>query len=51
LWESIEMQGADLPLTEAMKLELDRRIATDAADQTPAGDWPALKERLLKGDF
>ena len=51
LWESIEVEGNDLPVTDAMKRELDRRIAADTGDQQPAEDWADLKQKLLKGDF
>ena len=46
LWESIEANSADPPLTEAQKRELDRRLATDAANPRPVESWQDLKRKL-----
>ena len=52
LWEDIGTAGADdLPLTDAQKQELDRRIAGDKADPSPTEEWDVLKGKLLRGEF
>lgn len=48
LWDSVE--SADLPLTNVARRELDRRIAADDADLSPAEDWDALRAKLLRGE-
>ena len=51
LWEIVEIQDDELPLTDAQRTELDRRLAEAKADPQPAEDIDALSERLLRGDF
>ena len=51
LWEAIEPSSADLPLSDELRAELDRRLAEDEADPQPAEDWSALREKLLRGEF
>jgi len=51
LWESIDADSTEPPVTDAIKRELDRRIAADDADEQAAVQWPELKDKLLKGEF
>ena len=51
LWGTIELEDGDLPLTEAQRQELDRRVAADKADPQPAEDWDQLRGKLLRGEF
>jgi putative addiction module component (TIGR02574 family) len=46
LWDSIPPEGADVPLTEGQKAELDRRL--DDLEQNPdAGEsWEVVRARL-----
>jgi putative addiction module component (TIGR02574 family) len=51
LWESIEAASADPPLSEQQRRELDRRVASDAADPQPDEPWDDLRRKLLKGEI
>jgi putative addiction module component (TIGR02574 family) len=48
LWESIPEEGADIPLTEAQRAELDRRL--DDLERNPdAGEpWEVVRARLYE---
>jgi putative addiction module component (TIGR02574 family) len=48
LWQSIPEEGADVPLTDAQKAELDRRL--DGLEHNPdAGDpWEVVRARLYE---
>ena len=48
LWDSIREDADDLPLTDAMRAELDRRLAAHEADPTAAQDADVVLERLRK---
>jgi len=48
LWDSIPEEGADLPLTEAQKAELDRRLE-DLEHNPDAGEsWEVVRARLYE---
>ena len=47
LWDTIDRN--DISLTEAQAHELDRRIAEDDADTSPARPWSEVKRDLLNG--
>lgn len=50
LWDSIARDSqADLPITEAQKRELDRRIAAQDAGGLESYSWPEVKRWLLTG--
>jgi putative addiction module component (TIGR02574 family) len=46
LWESILPEGADLPLTEAQKAELDRRLEELEHDPDAGESWEVVRARL-----
>ena len=46
LWDSIPPEGADLPLTEAQKAELDRRLADLEHDPHAGESWEVVRARL-----
>jgi putative addiction module component (TIGR02574 family) len=48
LWDSIAADPEALPLTEAQKAELDRRLAEHEADPDSAVPWEEVRERLYK---
>ena len=54
LWDSIPEEGTDLPLSDAQRAELDRRI--EDLEQNPGAgeDWEIvrarLRERLKRGE-
>ena len=48
LWESITEEGADVPLTDAQKAELDRRL-DDLEGNPDAGEpWEVVRARLYE---
>lgn len=48
LWDSIATDPEALPLTEAQKAELDRRLEGHDADPDSAVPWEEVRERLYK---
>ncbi len=47
IWDSIAQFPEALELTEAQKLELDRRLESYEADPSAGVPWAELKARLL----
>src|SRR5205085_9611310 len=47
IWDSIAATAEDVPLTEAQKEELDRRLAAHQADPQARSPWEEVKARLL----
>lgn len=48
LWDSIAADPDGVPLTEAQKAELDRRLNEHEMDPDSAIPWEAVRERLYK---
>ncbi len=46
LWDSILEQQDELPLTDAQKRELDRRLERHQQDPTVGSTWGDVKQRL-----
>jgi putative addiction module component (TIGR02574 family) len=47
LWDSILPHADQVPLTEAQKQELDRRMAAyDAGDMPPGSPWEEIEQQL-----
>ena len=46
LWESILERQDELPLTDAQKQELDRRLENYQQDPTSGSTWQEVKQRL-----
>jgi putative addiction module component (TIGR02574 family) len=46
IWDSIAAEQESLPLTQAQKDELDRRLAAYEADPTAGSTWEEVKARL-----
>ncbi|PSB31870.1 addiction module protein [Stenomitos frigidus] len=46
LWDSILEQQDELPLTDAQKRELDRRLELYQQDPTAGSTWEDVKQRL-----
>ena len=46
IWDSIAGREEDLPLTEAQKLDLQRRIAAYEANPKAGSSWEEVKARL-----
>ena len=52
LWDSIAESSADIPLTDAQRAELDRRLAEHEADPDDVVPWEDVKASItarLKG--
>lgn len=48
IWESIEREVQDAPLTQAQSLELDRRIADSQARPDAVTPWEEVYERAMQ---
>jgi putative addiction module component (TIGR02574 family) len=48
LWDSIAAESDALPLTEAQRQEIDRRLAAHARDPQSAIPWEEVRARLLE---
>ncbi len=48
LWDSIVDHPDQVPVTEAQKTELDRRLKAYAKDRNGGSPWPAVRKRILK---
>jgi putative addiction module component (TIGR02574 family) len=46
LWDSILEQQEEIPLTEAQKQELDRRLENYQKNPTTGSSWEDVKKRL-----
>jgi putative addiction module component (TIGR02574 family) len=49
IWDSIAAEQDSVPVTEAQKEELDRRLAAMEASPDEGVPWEVLKEKLLGG--
>lgn len=47
IWESLEAEGAHLPLTEAQLAELERRLAEDETHPGNLVPWDQVKAETL----
>jgi putative addiction module component (TIGR02574 family) len=48
IWDSITADSAALPLTNAQRAELDRRLAEHETDPDDVVPWEELTERLKR---
>lgn len=46
IWDSIAAEADQLPLTEAQKQDLERRLADYQANPAAGSSWEEVKERL-----
>lgn len=46
LWDSISEQKEEIPLTQAQKQELDRRVKNYQKNPTNGSSWQEVKNRL-----
>ncbi len=49
IWDSISQIPEAVELTEAQRLELDRRLEAYRRDPTEGSPWAEVKDRILKG--
>ena len=48
LWDSVAAETGELPLTEAQKAELDRRLADVERDPGAGEFWEVVRERIAR---
>jgi len=48
IWDSIAAESSNLPITEAQRRELDRRLAAYRADPTVGASWEVVRARIRK---
>jgi len=48
IWDSIAENQEALPVTEAQRAELDRRLATHLRDPGSARPWPQVRDELTE---
>jgi putative addiction module component (TIGR02574 family) len=48
IWDTITDETDSIPLTEAQRAELDRRIAASKANPNEGATWDEVKARLLR---
>lgn len=48
LWESVRAESDNSPLTEAQKLELDKRLAAFELDGELGDTWENVRDRITK---
>ncbi|MBA2492046.1 MAG: addiction module protein [Gammaproteobacteria bacterium] len=48
LWDSIAAESAAIPLTEAQRAELDRRIAEHEANPDDVVSWEEVKASIIE---
>jgi putative addiction module component (TIGR02574 family) len=46
IWDSIALEEAEIPLTEAQRQDLERRIAAYEANPKAGSSWEEVKARL-----
>jgi putative addiction module component (TIGR02574 family) len=49
IWDSLSATPDNVPLTEAQKVELDRRLAACEPDPEAGADWEEVNVRLWGG--
>ena len=47
LWDSVVAEDSEIELTDAQKLELDRRLKSFEQDQDRGSSWVDVKARVL----
>lgn len=47
IWDSIAAESAELPLSEAQRQEIDRRLAAHEADPSAAVPWEQVRAEAL----
>jgi putative addiction module component (TIGR02574 family) len=47
LWDSVVAEGSEIELTDAQKLELDRRLKSFELDEDRGSSWADVKARIL----
>ena len=48
LWDSIADRPDSLPVTDAQRAELDRRLATHLKDPGATRSWPQVRDELKR---
>lgn len=48
LWDRIAAEPGDVPVSDAQREELDRRLARHAAGKGRTSDWSDVRDRLTR---
>jgi len=48
IWDSIAEVPESVQLTEAERVELDKRLDAYYQDRSPGSPWPEVRDRILK---
>ncbi|MCH7859625.1 MAG: addiction module protein [Candidatus Marinimicrobia bacterium] len=48
IWDSIAVESGELPLTDAQKKELDRRLAKYHLDPQAGSAWADVRDRITR---
>ncbi len=49
IWDSIAASPEAVPVSDELKVELDRRLAEFEADPEAGSPWEEVRERILQG--
>ena len=49
IWDSVAASPESVPLTEAQRIELDRRLEAHRNDPTAGDHWDVVRARILRG--
>lgn len=51
IWDSIVVDADQIPLTQAQKDELDRRLVSYDSLDSQGASWEIVKQRIIKNDL
>jgi putative addiction module component (TIGR02574 family) len=49
IWDSIAATPDSLPITEAQRREIDRRLEAYERDPSQVGNWEEVRARIVRG--
>jgi putative addiction module component (TIGR02574 family) len=51
IWDSVVVDADQIPLTQAQKEELDRRLASYQNIENQGESWEIVKQRIIRNDL
>ena len=51
IWDSVVVDADQIPLTQAQKEELDRRLASYDIIENQGESWEIVKQRIIQNDL
>lgn len=51
IWDSVVVDADQIPLNQAQKQELDRRLASYQKIENQGESWEIVKQRIIKNDL